>query len=358
MKIKRVIVCSALFYLTACGGTEDQNTSSSSSSSSSSSGEPLPSEFNLSEAQIQKSVFCPADNDEEGPTDWPTALDTQTWESRLSGLLAAEVHGSIPSGGITVFNVGGDYISAYTRDPDLAETFKTLKRYDRVDISANYTITGSAQPHINVTELGFSSKAESTYEHNFDYQRFDGLDNVKLLGSVHAVAGSGEVLVFNYENIVIPIFVDDAFQEKARTLWKFDKVLLDLSVEPRPGRPLHFYTNINSDNPIRIVDAVKDCDGKTADLVGNLINLNNADNNFFGVEVFDENKAYRSYLVISNASLLTDIWNQHLDKVVDGKGGKTTIPDFKVKVNANMISVPGAAHLFISGVNSIEVLSE
>lgn len=356
MKAKTFLNCCALICLVACGGgIGDSENTPSTSSSSSSSGAPMPPEFDLSEAQIQKSIFCPAGGDDRELTEWPAARSDNELEGMLNGQQGARVHGAIPSGNIYVFGDGGFYYSAYTRDPALAETFKTLKRNDDLTITANYTRTGSAQPHINVTELAHNFASDSTFKHKFDYSRFDGLESVTLLGSVHAVAGAGEVLVFNYEDIVIPVFVDEALHEEASALWKFDIVLLDLSIQRIPGRPLHFYTRDDSGDAIRLVDAITDCDGVTTDLVGNIWSLGAES---YGIEVFDENKVYRSYLVTTGGSLVEEIWNQNLDKVEDGKGDRKVISDIKVKMNTELWILPGAAHLFTRKVNSIEILDE
>ena len=367
MKARAIIFCYALFSLAGCGGAVDKgnnppsgassssSSSSISSSSSSSSGTPLPPEFDLSEAQIQESIFCPAGDNERGLTEWPAARSDDELEGILNGQQGVRVHGAIPSGNIYVFGEGGFYYSAYTRNPALAETFKTLKRNDGLTITANYTRTGSAQPHINVSELTRNFESDSTFKHQFDYSRFDGLESVTLLGSVHAVAGDGEVLVFNYEDIVIPVFVDEALHEEVSALWKFDKVLLDLSIQRIPGRPLHFYTRDDSDDAIRLVDAITDCDGVTTDLIGNIWSLGAES---YGIEVFDENKVYRSYLVTTGDSLVEEIWNQNLDKVEDGKGDRKVISGFKVKMNTELWILPGAAHLFTRKVNSIEILND
>ena len=149
----------------------------------------------------------------------------------------------------------------------------TLNRHDRVRIKGAFLDNPSPQKHIDVAAVEVVKKYESSYPSApYEYEAKvpdELLDKDSALFLVHAVHENGQILVVEYKDIVLPIFVKNGALSK--DLWRGDLVRLKFRIQKDPGRPIHLRVRETEVDAIQLVEAVKSLHGKTGSLEGTLV---------------------------------------------------------------------------------------
>ena len=131
------------------------------------------------------------------------------------------IHGAVQDRGLYVFTYRNpkdffDYIqmSLVTYDPAIQAKLATLNRHDKVLVKGSFLPNPSPQKHISVTSIDVVEKYQTKYPtdtHQYEAKIPDDLLNLKsALFLVHAIGAGGNILVVEYKDQVIPIFVKNA----------------------------------------------------------------------------------------------------------------------------------------------------
>ena len=339
--------------------------------------------FNLSAAEVAKSVICPGApaltvNDREFGL--PTGFEDQIRVALADGGLSGSVHGvaridqkyviSLSPQNVNNPNTRfrGSRMSVFSQDPEVLEKFKDLRRDRAVRIQGELVPTASPQPHINVTALTFADEPfqynREEYKHAFDDSIFAGRTTAKLLGTVHAIIGKGEAIVMNFEDMILPIMVDEKWQPIAAKLWRADRIQVDVSIQQVPGRPTHFYTRTAAQEAIKLVDKISNCHGNTITLEGDLMRLNSQ--NFLGVKSVDANGVPLVFLILpgaAGADAAKAAWGDfEFNPATDTEGRNHFYRNgIKVRVTGEArVLDPGVAHtqIWIEDAAGFEVISQ
>ncbi len=208
-------------------------------------------------------------------------IDMKALENDLAGSgLEGSIHGAVPGNRQYVFTYRDpdDFFSHYEfslipADSKVAKDLDKLQRHDRVLLGGKVLSGSSAQKHIWVSKVsmvkvydpGVVFPARTPAAKLPD----DLLKEKSFVGLVHAVAGDGEILVMEYKDAVVPVFVQDTSVSK--TLYRGDKIKLHYVVQKSPKHPLHLRLDPSIKNPIEQLEPVVKGHGDPIQLTGSLV---------------------------------------------------------------------------------------
>ena len=209
------------------------------------------------------------------------AVDLHEIEEKLTTTgVEGEVHGASPTLGIYVFNYRNpndffDYLemSVVSDSPEVMKQLATLGRHDRIKLKGAFLHNPSPQKHINVASLEIVKKFQSSYPvpaYEYEARLPDELihkDNGTFL--VHALHADGHILVVEYKDAVMPIFVRNA--ELTKNLYRGDLIQLSISLQEYPDRPSHLKINETAAQPVRVLESVRAKHGTPVTVEGALI---------------------------------------------------------------------------------------
>jgi hypothetical protein len=209
------------------------------------------------------------------------AVDFAKIEKDLTGDgLVGWIHGSVPSQNIFVFTYRSpdnffDYVqmSLISENPEMIKTLATYARHDKVKIKGSFFDTGSPQRHIAVESIEMVKKFTSGYPSD-SYDRLgkipDDLTNLTTARFlVHAIVEEGQILVVEYKDAVLPIFVKNGTLTK--DLARNDIVELNFRIQKNPNQPVHLRINEAVPNAVKVVQSIRALDQKTGFIEGALV---------------------------------------------------------------------------------------
>ncbi|MEK6556407.1 MAG: hypothetical protein AABZ31_14255 [Bdellovibrionota bacterium] len=194
-----------------------------------------------------------------------------------------EVHGIVPEQRIAVVtfrNTNNFFsfinLSFLATTPELrAEIFK-LNRHDVIIAKGTLIEKQLPQKHFRSSSFTIEKKSTSSEELNdYPYQAKlpdDLLKGDQFTGLVHAIYGEGSVLVVEYKDAVVPVFVESKFTAYTKDLYRSDMVEMFYEIQESPGRPVHL--NLKQPAapqvPLRITESMIAQHGQKVKLTGTL----------------------------------------------------------------------------------------
>ena len=209
------------------------------------------------------------------------AVDMKELEQKLTTVgVEGEIHGSSPDLGLSVFTYRNpkdffDYInmSLVATHPEKAVLLKNLGRHDRVLVKGKFLDNPSPQKHIDIDSLAMVKKYVPSVEmppYHYEAKIPDELlDKTNALFLVHGIHADGQILVVEYKDAVLPIFVRKG--ELAKNLFRNDLVRLTFKIQKEPHSPVHLRLDETAPKPIEVLEAIKDKHGKPALVEGTLV---------------------------------------------------------------------------------------
>jgi hypothetical protein len=190
------------------------------------------------------------------------------------------VHGSVQERGLFVFTYRNpnnffDYLimSLVPSDPSIATKLAALSRHDKVLVKGSFLPNPSPQKHIKVTSIEPVTSYQSGYpSENYQYEAKipgDLLNINSAVFLVHAIAGEGKILVLEYKDAVIPMFVKNG--ELTKNLYRNDLVELSFKIQLAPDHPSHLNLDEDAPAPIKVLEAISSLHGKEAHVEGALV---------------------------------------------------------------------------------------
>lgn len=190
------------------------------------------------------------------------------------------IHASIADQGLYVFTYRTpghffDYVemTLVPSTSGAAQILKTLGRHDLVKIKGKFLKIPSPQKHISAAAIELVTKFKSDYPTEpYQYQVKIPDDLLKVTNAlffVHAIGGDGHILVTEYKDVVLPVAVKNG--DLTKNLYRNDLVRLNIKIIKTPNGPMHLTLDESTQNPIQVIDAIKDKNGKPADVEGVLV---------------------------------------------------------------------------------------
>ncbi len=289
----------------------------------------------------------PSSNGVIEPTDIE-GLSALLTQGKLPGWIHAAVHGR----GLYVFTYRkpGNFFSfadfpLVAANNDVATKLATVKRHDAVTLKGLFLQNMAPIRHIKVEEVTVTRTytADETPPARTAATRIPDelVGKTELIGKVHAVAADGRILVIEYGDAVLPVFVRT--DGLTRNLWRNDKIKLHYTISAVPPRPIHIYADTTKPNPIEVLERLVDRHMQPYETEGALIRFPKSPQisvDVYAVQVVDADNVSREYTLLhpDNATIFEAIrqklhsaWISRPGQGVDARN-KLINPKIKVKV--------------------------
>jgi hypothetical protein len=211
-------------------------------------------------------------------------IDTQALNKCLEAEgLSLEVHGIVGQNGLFVVTFRNPenffdflHLSLIPNTRETRQIITTLKRHDVITVKGFIDFTlESPQPHIKASSImrTFSNpESETMGDYTYQTQIPTELNNLKtLFAKVHAVFDEGKILVIEYKDAVLPVFVDEKFLNFTKNLYRGDLIEIDFTIQRQPRRPVHLNLREDSEKPVRLQRSVVKGHGEQITLTGKLL---------------------------------------------------------------------------------------
>lgn len=286
------------------------------------------------------------------------------------------VHGASPESSLFVFTYRNpeDFFDhaefpLITKDAAILDVLKTLKRHDQVVIKGKYAkISGAPQKHIEVASL----EVTKPYENTEAAPPFVVSQEVKdeVTGAkeqtfrVHAVANGGKILVVDYKDFVLPVFVGKP--EETKDLFRGDKIRFGYSVIKEEGAPFHLYLK----KSVTVLEKINADHEKEKTLEGSLIYFPKSPQiNFpvFALQPVDADGTSVQYTLVNFEDevafekireKLTALWKDHADTAMPARN-RWINTNIQIRVTGiiNVVSPDQAnPQVLLSGPDAITVV--
>ena len=211
-------------------------------------------------------------------------VDTAELTRCLTEGLRLEIHGVVPEQRLAVATFRSsknffvfEHLSLLGATPLLREEIMKLNRHDVIIVKGEIVDHKSPQKHIRAFEFTVENKSKSSEDlDGYPYEAKipeELLTSDKFTGLVHAIHGNGSILVIEYKDAVIPVFVEPQFISLTQNLYRNDVVEMHYQIQTKPGRPVHLnlITPASGAPALRVTDAIVAQHGQTAKITGELV---------------------------------------------------------------------------------------
>lgn len=190
------------------------------------------------------------------------------------------IHGSVADRDLYVltYRAPGDFfdyveLSLTTDSPEIAKRLPSFGRHDKVRIKGSFLRNPSPQKHVSLTSLELVKKFTSGYAvAPYQHQAKIPADLFSAGVAdflVHAIAGDGHVLVLEYRDQIVPMFVKNG--ELTKNLFRNDLVRLHYKLMVDPESPTHLSLDESAAEPLKVLESIQALHGKPAEVEGALI---------------------------------------------------------------------------------------
>jgi hypothetical protein len=290
------------------------------------------------------------------------------------------VHGSVETQGLYVFTYRNptnffDYVqmSLVSLTPAMMKELGTYSRQDKVRVKGSFLTNPSPQKHILVSSIEMITKYQSPYPSApYQHQAVIPGDLLNLTTAtflIHAIAGDGHILVVEYKDSILPIFVQNATLTKS--LFRGDVVQLKFSIQSYPNQPVHLNLNEKDPQPLQVLESIQAKHGKPAVVEGALIMFPKSPEIMFNVFAVQEELQAglkRQYTLVNfdDADLFQKIrdtlqkaWDQYPGGYVNARN-KLVSTHIRVKATGVFNEVdPSQANpqILLNSIDSIQVIA-
>lgn len=305
-------------------------------------------------------------------------LSSLSVELEKTGLLG-EIHGAVSGEQLYVLSVREPdnffdfrHFSLIAANQKTQETLGKVKRHDQVCLKGKLIDNPSPQPHILVESATIiESWSGKTGHEKYQYEATipqELKDKTNVVVKVHAINNQGRILVVEYLDRVIPLFVETP--ELTKNLYRGDLINISYQLQPSPEKPTHLRLNIEEKLPLEIVDRLVARQGKEETLRGKLVKFSQSPQLKFDVYAMEViTQGIPRYFTLVNFEdikefekirlKLAKIWDNNLNTV---KTGRNFLINPHVTIEAqgtiNIISPQQAnPQILLENANDIQFLS-
>jgi hypothetical protein len=294
------------------------------------------------------------------------------------------IHGGFAAPGYYVFTYRNpedffDYVEMSLITEDAAITrqlddLDKLKRHDKIRVKGEFLKNPSPQKHIKAHSIEVIQTYQNPYpmeDHIYSASvpaDLAGKSSAPFL--VHAVAGDGHILVVEYNDVVLPVYVKNA--KLAQGLFRGDVVELKFKVREEPDQPLHLSLEEKDPEPLKVIESIRSIHGKKGTLEGALILFPKSPEilfNVFAVQQLLPGGLNRQFTLVNFDSpeefakirnKLQNTWDQHPGEYTNGRN-KLVSKVIRVKATGtfNEVSENQAnPQILLDSADSIEFTTE
>jgi hypothetical protein len=260
------------------------------------------------------------------------------------GRLSGRIHGAVNDRGLYVFTyypdpndifVFSDFPMTPANDA-VAERLTQIKRHDTVSIKGSFIESSAPIRHVRLDDLQVTSAytADEIAPRRVPATRIpEDLPNPgqglrSLIGKVHAVANDGRILVIEYGDAVVPVFVPTP--DVTAGLFRNDKIRLGFVIPAQPPRPTHLWLDVANPKPLEVLERLVDYHGKPFTAEGALVRFPQSPQittDVYAVQTIDADNVSREYTLLNFDPAIFDrihaklaaAWKSRPGQGVDGR---------------------------------------
>lgn len=204
-------------------------------------------------------------------------LKTLSEELGNTGLIG-RIHGAARASNMFVMSVRDPNnffshreFSLLARDRESLEVLEQTNRHDLLCVQGNFIANPSPQQHIaidsiQVLESWVQPEGFATYQRQLIAEL---PQQGSLMVEVHAIAAQGKILVVEYQDLILPIYVTAT--EYTQGLYRGDIVQLAYQIQGQPKNPTHLKLDTQVEKPLEVIDAIASWQNQEQTLTGNLV---------------------------------------------------------------------------------------
>lgn len=264
---------------------------------------------------------------------------TQLSQELESSGLIGRIHGAASTAQLFVMSVrepnnffSHREFSLVPGDEATKATLSQVNRHDLICIQGDFLENPSPQKHVWVK----SAEVLESWPGLGDfppYERSAGLpaelaNQTQFVGKVHAIGEGGKILVVEYKDGVLPIFVEAT--DYTEGLFRGDIVRLSYTLQERPQQPTHLKLNLESEQPIEVIDAIASWHQQEKTLSGKLVKFPQSPQLNFDVYAIEvETQGIKRTFTLVNfddidaftkiREQLAALWDSHVATAVSGR---------------------------------------
>jgi hypothetical protein len=266
------------------------------------------------------------------------------------GELKGWIHGAVHERGLYVFTYRKPHeFFAFAEFPlapatdAVAAALLQVKRHDAVQIRGSFIDNDSPIPHIRLDSV-VVRKAYTTDENppRRPYQTAIPADlehRTEAIAKVHAIADDGAMLVIEYGDAVVPVYV--GVPALTAGLYRNDKIRIAFEVASAPARPVHLWLDTAAPRPVEVLERLRDHDGKPFVATGALVRFPKSEQiitDIYAVQVSDSDHVTREYTLVNSdravfaaiSAKLAAAWRSRPGGGIDGRN-KLVNPKIRVR---------------------------
>lgn len=222
--------------------------------------------------------------------------------------------------------------SLLSKNTAISNALGKLNRHDLVCVRGEIIANPSPQKHITlnsieIIELWQQPEGFEAYERQVDLPEELAAQN-SFVGKVHAIGEDGKVLVVEYKDGVMPIFVTET--QYTQGLYRGDIVKLTYQIQDQPPRPVHLQLDTTVAKPLEVLDAIASWNGQPKTITGNLVKFPQSPQLKFDVYAVEvTTQGIKRYFTLINfedtnefekiRQKLANIWNENLETARSGR---------------------------------------
>ncbi|NET48082.1 MAG: hypothetical protein F6K09_05005 [Merismopedia sp. SIO2A8] len=261
-----------------------------------------------------------------------------TQELEGSGLIG-RIHGASAVAKMVVLSVrepnnffAHREFSLIADDEELQTALATLHRHDQVCINGEILANPSPQMHIAVSSIEVMEPwtgLDDYPDYDYDTEVPDELANQSsVIAKVHAIGAGGHIVVVEYKDRVLPIFVESP--ETTQSLYRGDVVRLAYTIQQQPDQPMHLKLDSTVEQPIEVMDAIALWHGEEKTLSGHLVKFPQSPQLRFDVYALevDAEGVKRNFTLLNFEDMevfqgirdkLAQLWDDHEATAIPGR---------------------------------------
>lgn len=282
------------------------------------------------------------------------ALSQLTTELEGTGMVG-RIHGAAADDNLFVLSVRDPdnffehrEFSLLSRDEKAREKLRQVNRHDQICVQGRLIENPSPQKHIalksvEVLDHWAGLDAFPRYEHTADLPE-ELKSQSSFVGKVHAIGAEGKVLVVEYKDGVLPIFVQAP--NLTKDLYRGDIVRLAYKIQQWPQQPTHLQLDAEAEQPVEVLDAIASLHSQPKTLAGKLVKFPQSPQlNFdvYAIEV-ETQGVNRTFTLVNFENpdefktirdKLAEIWDSHSETITTGRNMLIN-PDVIVEATGNI----------------------
>jgi hypothetical protein len=273
-----------------------------------------------------------------------------------AGQLPGRVHAAVHDRGMYVFTyyrnprnvfVAGNFPMT-PGNPAVARRLAEVKRHDGLLIKGAFIDNLAPIRHIRVDDFQITSvyqadenPAKRPYGTRIPEDLPEaGLPHRHLIAKVHAVADEGRILVVEYGDAVVPVFVKDG--KLTEKLYRNDKIRIAFTLPEKPPRPQHLWLDMADPKPLEVLEGLVARHGQPCELEGVLVRYPlspQLTSEVYALEVVDGDNVFRDYTLLNFdptifkaiRAKLASAWKS---RPAEGVDGRNKLVNHQIRVRA------------------------